>query len=402
MGELEETFGYVAVTLLGRRVRGTVIANSEAHAFERLRLEGLSPIKIRKARARRRSDTPALSDRDTANLISNLAELLRAGADMRTALGILGSRYAKPPIIAVCRGLAIDIGGGEALEAAFARHLGRRQALIGALVAAGETSGDLAGGLSRAAELIQSKLTLQEKLISILAYPLFVLGSTIAAVFALLLFVIPTLAPLIQDTGAEAPAALSIMIAVSDGLRSNLTVLGIAAALLGGGLIVLAQLGILKNLVDQALLDGPLKQTVSRLTFGAFAIAIGGMLTAGAPMSETLKLAIRAVNSNLARARLEPVLRAVRQGQSLSASLEAVRGFPHAISRLAAVGEATGSLGPMLTRAGKLEEEAAVRRIEQVGQILGPALIVGLGGLVGLLMASLLSGVSQLGGATLQ
>jgi type II secretory pathway component PulF len=280
--------------------------------------------------------------------------------------------------------------------------LGRRQALIGALVAAGETSGDLAGGLSRAAELIQSKLTLQEKLISILAYPLFVLGSTIAAVFALLLFVIPTLAPLIQDTGAEAPAALSIMIAVSDGLRSNLTVLGIAAALLGGGLIVLAQLGILKNLVDQALLDGPLKQTVSRLTFGAFAIAIGGMLTAGAPMSETLKLAIRAVNSNLARARLEPVLRAVRQGQSLSASLEAVRGFPHAISRLAAVGEATGSLGPMLTRAGKLEEEAAVRRIEQVGQILGPALIVGLGGLVGLLMASLLSGVSQLGGATLQ
>ena len=84
------------------------------------------------------------------------------------------------------------------------------------------------------------------------------------------------------------------------------------------------------------------------------------------PMSETLRLAIRAVGSPLAKKRLEPVLHQVRQGEALSAALERVRGFPSAISRLAAVGEATGSLGQMLTRAGRLEEEAAIRRIEQV------------------------------------
>jgi type II secretory pathway component PulF len=154
-------------------------------------------------------------------------------------------------------------------------------------------------------------------------------------------------------------------------------------------------------LVDHILLEGPSKRTVRSLVFGGFSIAIGGMLSAGAPMSETLRLAIRAVNSPLAKKRLEPVLYEVRQGESLSTALERVKGFPSAISRLAAVGEATGSLGPMLARAGRLEEEAAIRRIEQIGQILGPALIVSLGGLVGLIMASLLSGVSSLGGAAL-
>ena len=100
--------------------------------------------------------------------------------------------------------------------------------------------------------------------------------------------------------------------------------------------------------------------------------------------------------------RLEPVAVAVRQGQSLSAALEGVKGFPDAIVRLASVGEASGALGPMVARAGKIEEDAAIRRIEAAGRLLGPALIVLLGGVIGLMMGGLLSGVSQLGQTALQ
>ena len=109
-------------------------------------------------------------------------------------------------------------------------------------------------------------------------------------------------------------------------------------------------------------------------------------------MSEALRL----------RTRLEPVAQAVRQGQALSVALGVVKAFPPAITRLAAIGEASGALGLLLARAGKLEEETALRRIEAVGRLLGPALIVALGGMIGLLMAGLLSGVSQSGGAALQ
>jgi type II secretory pathway component PulF len=402
MVEADWAFRYVAVSTAGRRVRGIVTAKDEARAFERLRLQGLAPLSLKRERGNpRRAKGPPLSDREVAEIIGNLADLLKAGADMRTALAILGGRASRPATAALCRNLAGDIGGGEALDVSFGRHIGRRGALVGALVAAGETAGDLSGGLTRAADLIQAKLKLQEKLTSILAYPAFVLVSTFAAILILLLFVIPTLAPLTADTGAEPPVALAVMIALSDFLRANIAAIGVLLGLLLALLLIGARTGVLQRAVDRFLLEGPAKHTATSLVFGGFSIAIGGMLSAGAPMSETLRLAIRAVSSPLAKKRLEPVLHEVRQGEALSTALERVRGFPSAISRLAAVGEATGSLGPMLARAGRLEEETAIRRIEQIGQILGPALIVGLGGLVGLVMASLLSGVSQLGGAAL-
>lgn len=398
----DAAFRYVAVSAAGRRVRGVVTARDEARAFERLRLQGLAPLSLKREKGDPRKTKGApLTDREVAEIVGNLAELLTAGADMRTALAILGARANRPATAALCRNLAGDIGGGEALDVAFTRHVGRRGPLVGALVAAGEAAGDLSGGLGRAADLIQARLKLQEKLTSILAYPAFVLVSTVAAIIILLLFVIPTLAPLTADTGAEPPLALAVMIGLSDALRANLALLGASAAILGLLVLISARAGLLQRALDRLLLEGPARRTASSLVFGGFSIAIGGMLSAGAPMSETLRLAIRAVGSPLARKRLEPVLHDVRQGESLSTALEGVKGFPSAISRLAAVGEATGSLGPMLARAGRLEEETAIRRIEQVGQILGPALIVGLGGLVGLIMASLLSGVSSLGGAAL-
>jgi type II secretory pathway component PulF len=141
---------------------------------------------------------------------------------------------------------------------------------------------------------------------------------------------------------------------------------------------------------------------MSGLAFGAFAVTLGNLLIAGAPMSDALRLAIRSVRSNTARARLEPIAPAVRQGQTLSAAFERVRSFPDTVIRLAAVGEVSGALGPMLVKAGKLEEEAALRRIEAAGRMLGPALIVSLGAIIGLIMGGLLSGVSQLGQSALQ
>lgn len=402
MNESQQSYRYIAVAESGRRIRGVVTARDDAQAYERLRQQGLSPLRLRGAATRRSSSGKGLSERETIDLIGNLAELLRAGADMRTAFGILGARATRPAFAAVCRNLAGDIGGGEALDIAFGRHMGRRATLVAAMVAAGEAAGDLAGGLTRARDMIQSELSLRDKLTSILAYPAFVLVSTVAAVFVLLLFIIPTLAPLTQSADSQPPPALQAMIWASQALNDNLALLG-AVALAGLATIMGLHLaGGLRRLIDHLTLEGPARRTAERLVFGGFAIAAGGMLSAGAPMSDTLRLAIRAVESPIARRRLEPVLQDVRQGEALSLALERVKGFPAAIARLATVGEATGSLGPMLQRAGKLEEEAAVRRIERVGQLLGPALIIVLGGLIGLLMASLLSGVSEMGATALQ
>lgn len=330
--------------------------------------------------------------------LSDLSALLAAGTDMRTTLGILGGRGDRQPLRVLTQALAADIGGGGALDQAFAKRLGKNGPFVAALV----SSGDLAGGLQRAADMLQSRVKMRDQLITVLSYPAFVFLSTLAALAVIILFVIPALTPLVAESGGRPPLVLGVLIAISNFLRFNATILGVVLALTVLLVAMTSRAGLLGRFIEQALLDGPTGRTTSSLVFGAFAIALGNMLSAGASMSEALKLATRSVPSRVARERLEPVGQAVRQGQPLSAALERVKPFPDAIIRLAVVGEASGALGAMLARGGKIEEDAALKRIEAIGRILGPALIVGLGAIIGLMMGGLLTGVSQLGQSALQ
>lgn len=396
-------FSYVAVDTSGRRVKGSLLASDDAAAFDQLRREGLQPVSLRPQarKAKPEAQVRALGRQEAADFLSSLADLLKAGADIRTALGILSARFEKDAVRRICQRLSADISGGEALERAFGRSFPGRQAFVASMVAAGEAAGDLAGGLERAADILTSRLKLRNQLISVLAYPMFVLASAIGAVFVILLFIVPAIAPLAEDSGATPPLALRILIAASRFLQENLVLLAGGFSLCALMFTLAWMAGVLAGPLAVLSLDGPVRRTVRGVIFGSFAVSLGTMLGAGAPISDALRLAIRAAPSPAARRRLEPVTLAVRQGHPLSSALETVKGFPPAIIRLAAVGEASNALGPLLLRGGRLEEESALRRIEALGRIAGPALIVGLGVLLGVLMGGLLSGVSQMGQSVL-
>ncbi|WP_310540375.1 type II secretion system F family protein [Phenylobacterium sp.] len=397
-------FRYLAMDPAGRRVRGVVAARDDAVAFDSLRREGLSPLSLtpHKLKAKAAPKHRNLSDREAAEFLGSLADLLMAGADIRTALSILGARFERASVKVLAQGLADDISGGEALERAFGRHFRHRQAFVGPMIAAGEAAGDLPGGLQRASEIVASRLKLRDQLITVLAYPAFVLVSAIAAVFVILLFIVPSIAPLAEELGGAPPPALAILIRASLFLTNNLVMLGGLGALTLLLLGVAWRLGLLSAPLERAVLDGPAKRTTRGLVFGAFSISLGAMLAAGAPISDALRLATRSVGTASARRRLEPVISAVRQGQSLSNALAEVKGFPPSIIRLATVGEASNALGQMLAKGGKLEEDAAMRRIETIGRLAGPALIILLGAILGVLMGGLLSGVSQMGQSALE
>jgi type II secretory pathway component PulF len=167
MADADRLFDYVAMDASGRRVRGQVRAGGDGEAFERLKRDGLSPIRIRSGVARESKAGPArgLTDRETAEFLSDLAALLAAGTDMRAALGVLGARAGRPSLRTLSKALTTQISGGAALDEAFAAQLGKTGLLVAALIAAG----DLAGGLQRAADMLQSRIKLQDQLVSVLS-----------------------------------------------------------------------------------------------------------------------------------------------------------------------------------------------------------------------------------------
>lgn len=404
MSDVPTRYAYSALDALGRKTRGVVEAGSERAAFESLKAQGLMPINVRAAGPTRQGPEPraSLRDRDIAELVADLAALLDAGSDIRTALTIIGGKGGRSAVQAAARAMAKEISGGDSLEAALGRQLGEHHRFVAALVAAGEANGDTVGGLQRGAEMLEARIRMRDQLVSVLAYPVFVMITAIVAFLIILTLVVPSLAPLAEAPGAQPGLAMGLLLGASRFLTGN-------GWLLTGGVALLVLLGVLAAMTgalgawfDRLVLDGPTRKTATDLVYGGYAIALGGMLSSGAQVSEALRLSSRVVRSGLARRRLEPVATSVRQGEAVSAALARVDGFPDAIGRLALIGEESGALGLMLVRAGRLAEQAALRRVESIGRILGPAMIVALGGLIGLLMAGLLSGVTGLGDAALQ
>ena len=402
MASVDLTFEYVAFDTAGKRVKGSITAPNEGSAFEQLKRQGLAPVRLRAARKGARRRSRELSDREASGFLSDLAALLKAGTDVRTSLSVIGAKSESAAVNDVCKGLGADIGAGVALERAFSRSFGQKHAFVPALVAAGESASDIAGGLERAADLLTSQVKLRDQLVSVLSYPAFVLATSVVALSAILLFVVPALAPLVQQPGVEAPLLMKVLIGLSGFIRSQaLMLVGLAIAGLAA-LVVMARLGVLAAAIDEFVVIGPFRRISSALIYGGFAISLGNMLAAGAPMADALRLATRSISSPGARRRIERVAQSVRQGQRLSETLVRVPGFPQSIVRLAAIGEASGSLGPMIARAGRIEEDAALRRIEAAGRLIGPAVIVVLGGFIGLIMGGLLTSITHIGDAALQ
>jgi type II secretory pathway component PulF len=399
-------FDYVASSDAGRQVRGAVEAADEAEAFAILRREGLRPLKITASRGGAQSGGRAgrvdLKPRAVAELLADLAALLQAGAALKPALGILAEGTGEPAAATAARALSGEISKGVGVEGAFLTVLGDRYPFVPGLAAAGEASGDLAGALRRGADILERDLAIGEEVGGALAYPAFVLLMTLASILLILLLVVPALAPIVDQSRDALPLSMLLLVGVS-GLLTQYGGLLLA----GLGVLALAALagwrfGGLKTSFERLLLDGPARASVRGLVLGGFASAFGDLLSSGVPAPDALRIALRSLRLTEAARRLEPVLAALRGGAPVSTALAQAHGLPASLVHMARIGEESGALGPMLERAGKLEQARGLRSIKAMTRWLGPALIIVLGMVIGSLMAGLLSGVSSLGEAAVR
>jgi type II secretory pathway component PulF len=396
-----ESFAYVALDAAGRKVRGELETESTAAAHQALGRRGLVALRLSRIGeggiagpigVRRRFGRRALAD-----FLFDIGALTEAGVDFRSALGVLAGREQRQTAAGrLAHSLEGEIATGRGIEAAFRKVFGSEAASVAGLVAAGEAAGNLGGALRRGAESLEQDLDAAEGVLAAVSYPAFILLMTLASLIVILMFVVPQLAPLAQEAQTPPPLPLAVMFSLSEGLRTHIwLMLGTLAALVIG-LATGWRVAFVRRILEGWLLDGPLGPIARALVFGGLAATLGGLLAARVPASQALQLAEGATSLVVARERLGRMAAQVREGARLSDALAACKGMPRPAVRLAVIGEEVGALGTMLERAGRLERARALRRIRGISQWLGPVLIVGLGLLIGSIMAGLLTSITAL------
>ena len=389
-------FDYLAIDVDGRERQGLLEAADESDARSRLARKQWVPLRLAPATAAPRSQRPLrLRTKSLALATRQLATLVGV-TPLEEALRTMASQSEDKRLREALSRTHAGLVEGHRLSDAMGRVPGAFPPLYRAMVAAGEGAGALPAVLERLAELLERQQALRGKLMTALIYPAALAVTAAAVVGALMGFVVPKVVEQFESMGRELPLLTRVVITLSDlvaawGLPA--LVVGVVAAVAGAAL--LRQPGP-RLRFDRWVLRLPLVGRLVRdVNAALMARTLATVVASGLPLMEGLAITARTVGNRALREATEGMVLAIREGGSLSAAMRRAAIFPPTLLQLASSGEDSGRLAPLLDRAADYLDREFQAFTATLLALLEPAISVALGGVIAVIVLSILLPILQ-------
>lgn len=392
------TYRYQAVDLAGRTHKASLQAESERHARQLLREQGLFARQLQAQHgAGVQPRRQRVSRAQLCELTRQLATLTGAGIPLVDALATLERQLVEPALRHLLVGVRGALAEGLGLARSLARQGGLFTGLYCALVEAGERSGRLAQVLERLAEHLEQVQRQQHKARTALIYPCVLMGVSLAVVVGLMSFVVPKLTEQFAHSGQSLPLITRLLIGTSDALLlAGPWLLGAAAllALLGARLLRQPHWCLRR---DDLLLRLPRIGALLRVLESArLSRSLAILAGSGVPLLEALQVATATLANRRIRLALEKVGSDVQGGVSLHRALDASGQFPPMLLNMVASGEASGTLPDMLERVADNQERGFARHVDTLMALFEPLMILVMGAVVLFIVLAVLLPIMQL------
>ena len=333
--------------------------------------------------------------------LRQLASMLKSGITLLAALKTVGAQAASPRASLAWRRVAGKVYAGcsvaEALEADV-RHFGD---VAVRLAEVGEKSGELEKTLSRAADQMEARRNLKTAVMNAVMYPLVAISMAAAVSAFLVVSVIPKIADFLRSGNAALPAMTQMLVDVSDWFRANALS---AAAWLAAAVamwFVARMNDRAREAQDAFLLRLPVAGRILRLSGTAlFARSMQILTESGVTLLDSLETSARLLPNRRLRLRIENVRSEVMRGSTLSKPLSAASEFMPMLSRMAAVGEKTGSLPEAFGETARFHEMLLALAVKRFGMLIEPVMILIAGGIVGFVYVAFFMALFSIAGAT--
>ncbi|MDZ4374676.1 MAG: type II secretion system inner membrane protein GspF [Phenylobacterium sp.] len=396
-------FDYVAVDAGGRTVTGALAADDENAARALLGRRRLMPLEIIPAReavrkgGRRTAGKGGKLDARTLALTTRQLSTLVSVAPIEEALRTIALQADRPAVRRVLEGVHGGVMEGRRLSDAMALQGQAFPPLYRAMVSAGETSGALEPILERLADGLERDQTVRGKVITALVYPAVLAVVALGVIGALMTFVVPRVVDQFDSMNQTLPPLTRLVIGVSDLMRNWGWLALVIVVLVGVAGAIALRRPVFRLAVDTAILRLPLIGRLTRDLHGAkMARTLSTMIAAGLPVLEGLTITARTVSNRRLRLATGTMADAVREGGGLSAAMRRADVFPPILVYMTASGESSGRLEPMLERAADYLEREFSTFTAVMLSLLEPAIIVVMGGVVALIVLSILLPILQI------
>jgi general secretion pathway protein F len=403
-----QTFRYRAMTQTGELVNGSISAPSASEVAHRIEYLGLVPIETvaEQGAAAVSRATFAVFNRarpeDVTIFTRDLALLLKAGARLDDALGLLADDRDIGRLRSIVQKIRAGILAGESFAEAVAQHPAYFPSIYVALVQVGETSGKLPQILEMLANDRLRSEALRRKVTDALQYPAFLLFAAGCVLMFFILFVLPQFSSVLRDFNAKTDTMITTFINLSEFLRGHdVQIVVLVAAVVIGGWIALRRPELRAAVIGQIARIPGISTIFNFYRTALFCRNLGILLGSDVTLTATLRILVDIMSVTGRKSPWLATADRVRHGGKLSDALAASALLPAMAVRMLRIGEETGQLSILAARVADFYEAKLQRSLDRVVAIVGPLAIITIsvvvGGLIVSVMTALLS-ISQIVG----
>jgi general secretion pathway protein F len=391
-------YEYTALGVKGNTISGIIDADNPSGARLKLRTAGIYPVTVNEVsnlppkyvftsffKRFQRADTLEL-----AMMTRQLGTLMNAGFPLVNALDALIPQTRSFQLKNQLTRIKDAIVGGSSFAEALSSTSSTFPELYINMIRAGETSGTLELVLDRLAEMIEKQLHLTQRITSAMTYPVFMSVIGIAILLFLLTYIVPTIVSLFADMKQVLPLPTRLLIFVSGilklwwwtiplGIISSAIYIRYARNTKSGRLFT-----------DRLFLSLPVAGDILRKLYAArVARTLGLLLENGVSLLSAMEIVKKIAGNTLVMDAVETASDDVRQGRTLAVSLEKTRQFPGILIQMIQVGEQSGALEKLLTKAADLFENEVETLLTRMASLLEPIMILFMGVMVGFVVLSI-------------
>lgn len=382
-------FSYQATDVNGKTVRGQEMAEDYQDLQQKLKEKNLYVTRYRDLGANDAVDVKYRFKTKEVSFISRqLASMTSAGLSLVRALYILQEQQEKPKAKRVLLDIYEEVQKGKSFSEVLESKPGVFPDLFVSMVAAGEASGTLDQILIRVSDHFANANKTNNKVKGALVYPVILLILALAVIILMFTAILPTFANMMSE---EDMTPLSrAMLSFSDSLINHwyiyLIVIGVIILLFWVG----RKTPSVKLKMDELILRMPkVGKLISTIYTGRFARNMSNLYAAGLQMVDCIEKSVSVLGNSYVNKRFEEVVDNIKLGESMSKAVEKTGIFEGMFTSIIFVGEESGTLDTILSKAADYYEEEGDTAITKLVGMLQPVMIIIMGVAIGLVLAAI-------------
>lgn len=395
-------FSYVAITSSNKTVRGVIKAKDKDEALDNLKRQKLQPLSVTQSKSIELGflTKKKVKTKDIAIFTRQLSTMISAGVPLTRAFATLQEQAENKYFKEVIDDMAKQIEGGASIGDALGSHPKIFDDIFVNMVIAGEAGGILDEMLKRLATQLEKNESMKKKIKSATTYPKVVFGITILAFVAVMNIIVPKIASIIFELSgpdAQLPLLTRIMVGISDFSKAYIVPIAIVMIIISILLRRYLKTPKGKLKYHTLLLKIPvLKDVITKVAIARFSRTFSSLMSAGVPVNKSLRVTAASIGNKVLERELMDAANDVEAGKQLSDSIAKSPYYPPIVPQMLAIGEETGQIDKILVKVADFYEEEVDTTIESLSSILEPMMIVILGGMVGLVAASVMGPLGSL------